>query len=302
MGGALSLAGAAAAAGLIIACHRAGASAGEVAGALAALALALGHGRDLGAVRDRWQAAEAARGRLEALLAAPALRGPCRAAPLSGKPALRFAAVSAGPVRDFSATLGAGGKAVLVGPAGSGKSALLRVAAGLAPPAQGKARVFGADPQRLAPRNLGRTVLYLGPEPPLLAGSLRRALCLGLRRRPDDATLRATAERAGLGPLLDRLGGLDGRLAESGRTLSHGERALIALARLALAPQALALIDGIDAHLDPEARARLADEIARRPGAVLCVLRHPVTALAALPRWTLPGHNPDDGEPAQCRL
>jgi ABC-type transport system involved in cytochrome bd biosynthesis fused ATPase/permease subunit len=196
-------------------------------------------------------------------------------------------------VHDFSATLGAGGKAVLVGPAGSGKSALLRVAAGLAPPARGKARVFGADPQRLAARRLGRTVLYLGPEPPLLAGSLRRALCLGLRRRPDDATLRATAERAGLGPLLDRLGGLDGRVAESGRTLSHGERALIALARLALAPQAMALIDGIDAHLDPKGRARLADEIARRPGAVLCVLRHADTQPPGLARWVLP----NDDEP-----
>ena len=65
-------------------------------------------------------------------------------------------------------------------------------------------------------------IAYVGPRSPILQGSLRRALTLGVSPRPDDDTIHAMAARFGLGALIERLGGLGGRVGESGRTLSDG--------------------------------------------------------------------------------
>lgn len=273
--------------GAALAGWRAGAPAADLAGAFAALALALAQLRALAACWDAWAAAGAARGRLHALLRAPRTRRPGRQRPRAERAALRFEAVSAGPIIGFSARLRRGETAALTGPAGAGKSLLLRLAAGLATAEAGGVRVAGADPRALGARDRTRALVYLGPETPILAGSLRRALALGARPRPDDDALRAVAGRVGLGAALDRLGGLDGSVAEGGRNLSDGERAMVGLARLALRPHALALVDGIDAHLDERGREALIGLLLTRPGAALCAPRHPEVADRLPLRWRI---------------
>ncbi|ALM51320.1 ABC transporter transmembrane domain-containing protein [Halomonas huangheensis] len=67
-------------------------------------------------------------------------------------------------------------------------------------------------------------ILYVCDTPTVLRGSLRRALTLAAAARPGDERLREVAVGCGLGELLKRLGGLDGRLAEQGRNLLPGER------------------------------------------------------------------------------
>jgi ABC-type transport system involved in cytochrome bd biosynthesis fused ATPase/permease subunit len=257
------------AAGAALACWRAGAPAAELAGALAALALMAAPLRDLGGVWDRRRAERAAQARLAALLAAPRLRRAAAAAPRPGRAALAFDAVSAGPLLAFSARLRTGEAALLSGPNGSGKSLLLELAAGLAAPEAGRVRVFGLPPEAAQ-----SAVLHLTAKPVILAGSLRRALAMGLSPMPDDAALEAAARRCGLGCALERLGGLDGRVAEGGRSLSDGEAARIGLVRLALSQAPLALLDEPDAALDTDGRALLAGLIAARTGATLCALRH----------------------------
>ncbi len=281
------LAGGLAAAGAALACWRAEASAGELAGALAALALALGHLRALGGIWDQREAATAAMRRLDTLLAVPPLPRSRRRRPVPGAPALRFEGVSAGPLRGFDGTLAKGEKVALIGVTGAGKTTLLRLAAGLAAPAAGRVRVGGADPCAASAQERARLILHLDSEPVVLSGSLRRALSFGLRRRPDDATLTALVDRLGLGAAMARLGGLDGAVGEGARTLSEGERALIGLGRLILDPQALALLDGIDAHLDARGRVLLAEELAARPGAALIVPRSDCLAIALQKRWQL---------------
>jgi ABC-type multidrug transport system fused ATPase/permease subunit len=281
------VAGGVAGAGAALAAWRAGAAAADLAGAFAALALALAQLRALAAALDAREASRAARDRLDALLRAPRAPRPGRARPREGRAALRFDAVSAGSIDAFSARLRVGGKAALTGGAGAGKSLLLRLAAGLASPETGRVLVAGADPRALGRRDRAAAVIHLGPETPILAGSLRRALSFGARTRPGDDALAAVAARVGLGPALDRLGGLDGAVAEGGRNLSDGERAMVALARLALAPEPLALVDGVDAHLDEGGRRVLAELLADRPGAVLCAPRHPDVAERLPIRWAI---------------
>jgi ABC-type transport system involved in cytochrome bd biosynthesis fused ATPase/permease subunit len=279
------LAGGVAAAGAALACWRAGAPAAELAGALAALALMVAPLRDLAGVWDCRRAERAARARLAALLAAPRLKRAGAAPPLPGRAALRFDDLTAGPLRGFSGRLRGGETALLAGPNGSGKSLLLEIAAGLAAPEAGAARVFG-----LAPAAAREAAFHQSARPVILAGSLRRALALGVSPRPGDAALEAVSRRFGLGPALERLGGLNGRVAEGGRNLSDGEAARIGLVRLALSPDRLALLDEPDAALDAEGRALLATLLAERPGPALCALRHEPPPGLFDRVWTLGGH------------
>ncbi len=277
-----------AALGAILAVFRAGEGPAALAGALAALGLMLTQLRDLAGVWDRRRAHEAARARLDALLSAPRLARPSAARVRKGRPALAFEGVSAGPVTGFDAALAPGEKAALTGPNGAGKSALLRVAAGLDAPEAGRVRVRGAAPASLSVADRRRQILHIGPRPLILAGSLRRALSLGLSPRPDDAALIAAAERAGFDGALSRLGGLDGQVGEGGRTLSAGELARLALARLILSDARLALIDGLDAALDEAGREALLEAVVARKGAVLIACRDEGFAARVGAVWRLP--------------
>jgi ABC-type multidrug transport system fused ATPase/permease subunit len=276
------LAGGLGAAGAALACWRAGAPAAELAGALAALALMVAPLGDLAGVWDHRRAERAAQARLAALLAAPRLKRAEATPPQPGRAALRFEAMTAGPLRCFSARLRRDETALLAGPNGSGKSLLLELAAGLAAPESGRALVFGLPPG--AARD---ATLHQGARPVILAGSVRRALALGVSPRPDDAALETAARRFGLGAALERLGGLDGRVAEGGRNLSDGEAARVGLVRLALSPGKLALLDEPDQALDAEGREMLAALLAERQGPALCALRHAPPPGLFRRAWTL---------------
>lgn len=161
----------------------------------------------------------------------------------------------------------------LVGANGAGKSALLDAIAGLQPPTRGRIRVDRLAPATLTLAERRRTIGLVGPRAPLLAGSLRRALTLGLRPRPADEAILGAANAHGLQPLLARLGGLDGAVAEGGRNLSAGELRRLLLARAALAAPRLLLIDASDDALGPEG-AGLLDRAGRAQGATVLVATH----------------------------
>jgi ABC-type multidrug transport system fused ATPase/permease subunit len=228
---------------------RAGLPAAEAAGALAVLAILALPLRDLAGVRDAHAAWGVARAKLADVLAAP---GAERGRPLRGGPcALRLGATRLAP-----------GEVAAI-EAGPRATALIAAAAGLEP------SVDVTTEERERPP----LAAHVGPRSPVLQGSLRRALTMGARRRPDDAALERLARGFGLGRLIDA-GGLDLRVGEGGRTLHEGERLRALLLRAALREPDLLLIDRPDAAADPEAVA-LIGRIARETGA---------TALVALPK------------------
>lgn len=97
--------------------------------------------------------------------------------------------------------------------------------------------------------------------------------------RPDpvpEAELLAAAEAVGLLPLLEALGGPQGRVDPA--ALSAGERQLIALTRAHLSHAPLALLDEATCHLDPRAEERAERAFAARPGGTLVVVAHRITS------------------------
>ena len=142
----------------------------------------------------------------------------------------------------------------------------------------GSVTLSGLCLTELSRGSLRRGVQRLDSHPPVLKGSLRRNLALGMRQVPSDAKLSRVARKAGLADLLARCGGLDGALAEGGRDLSARERSALSLARILLGTPQLVLLGEALWHLDPSAQDALA---AHLDACGATVLRHPVLAADA---------------------
>jgi ABC-type transport system involved in cytochrome bd biosynthesis fused ATPase/permease subunit len=281
---------------------------GDAAAALAALALLILPLRDLSGIWDRHAAWQTAQQRCVRLLATPPLpdKGRRRRRVRSGTPraaALSFEEAGDGFLDKVSASVAPGQKVGITGRNGAGKSTLLLLAAGLEAPSSGRIRIDGIRSDRLGISARRELVFYQGPRTPILAGSLRRALTLGLRQRPADDVIIAAAARCGLAESVARLGGLDGRLSEAGRNLSAGEIRRVMLARGVLARAPLLLLDEPDDALDRHGRQLIPDLLHSLDSTVLLV-SHDWSTLAGMDEvWFVDdGRRLESGSPQALAL
>ena len=145
----------------------------------------------------------------------------------------------------------------VIGGIGSGKSTLMRLMAGLYPPAQGMVTLDHLDLAHVAEDVLRRNVAYLAQDYRLINGTLRENLILGLSD-PGDAAIMEMATRTGLVKLINaHPKGLDLPISEGGRGLSGGQRVLTGLTRQLLSEARLWLLDEPTANLDSESEARV---------------------------------------------
>lgn len=247
--------------------------AAEAAAAMAALSLMIHPMRDLAGVWDRYRAWTIAREKCSSVLAAPTIERPREGLPPleDAPPLLRFSGVAAGVLVGVDLQALPGEKIAIVGGNGAGKSTLLRLAAGLEQATSGEVTIGGRAAGELNAIERRRMIALMGPRSPILAGSLRRALTMGSSRRPPDTDIAAQAQAFGLGDVLQRLGGLDGTLAEGARNLSSGEARRVLLTRVALSGARLLLLDEPDDALDSDAADVVADLILSTDATALVV-------------------------------
>ena len=149
------------------------------------------------------------------------------------------------------------GLTAIVGPNGSGKTTMLKVASLIYRPDEGVVLVDGVDPWSLDERGalrVRRRVVYVHERPIMLRGSALDNVAKGLTLRG----LSVDEARRGAMEALRELGiaHLALRRAEG---LSMGERQLVALARaIALSPDHI-LLDEPLAHLHVDLRSRVVD-------------------------------------------
>ena len=164
----------------------------------------------------------------------------------------------------LSFTLGAGSAALLLGPNGTGKSSLLRVLAGLLPAAEGQVLWGGENIAREASAH-GRRLRYLGHQEGLKA-SLTVAENLAFQAALGGGEVAPALDAMGLAALADL----------PARVLSAGQKRRLALARLALAPAALWLLDEPTLGLDAASVARFGAMLAahRARGGIVLAATH----------------------------
>nr|WP_223297599.1 ABC transporter ATP-binding protein [Catenulispora acidiphila] len=172
-----------------------------------------------------------------------------------GSGELTFLAVSSGVLRDIDLTVPGGAAVAVVGPSGSGKSALAALAARLRDPEQGSVLLDGVRLPEIAHDQLRAAVGCAFERPTLVGATVADAVAPGLPRERVEASARAARADAFVRLLPS---GYDTPLAEA--PMSGGEAQRIGLARAWTADRLLVL-DDATSSLDTATEALISDAL-----------------------------------------
>jgi putative ATP-binding cassette transporter len=167
-------------------------------------------------------------------------------------------------VKDLSLEMPLGERLLILGARGTGRSSIVRAAAGLWTAGQGRIIRPPLD-----------QVFFLPQQPYLRPGPLRAQLLYGTRREKLlDSQLLAALAQVGFEEILERVGGLDTE-ADWPSVLSAGEQQILAAARLLLANPRFAFLDEATSALGEEKAHRLYAALARTSISYLSVASWP---------------------------
>lgn len=212
-----------------------------------------------------WFAANAALGRINALLGLSA--EPQHSAlrdPFAGRPTVGLAldhvsfAYEEGEtvLDDVSLVVEAGEKVALVGASGGGKSTLVQALLGLYPVKSGQIRYGDAPVTEIGWETVREHVGVVLQHPVLFNDSVRANLTLG--READDASLWQALETAQLQDVIAALPhGLDTVVGRQGVRMSGGQRQRLAIARMIVANPSIVILDEATSALDSDTERRL---------------------------------------------
>ena len=151
----------------------------------------------------------------------------------------------------------AGETLALVGETGAGKSTVMKLLARFYDPDQGSVLADGMDLRSLELQSYRRQLGYVPQEAFLFTGTIRDNIAYG-RPEASEGDVEAAAKAVGAHDLILGLpGGYEHVLSERGRSLSAGQRQLIALARAELVDPAILLLDEATSNLDLATEARV---------------------------------------------
>ncbi len=249
--------------------------------------------QQLSQVFDTWQQATVSMSRISELMATPSgtpeAADPVDPPPLRGEVALEhvdFAYANTGDLPVLAGLdlhIAPGESVALVGETGAGKSTVMKLIARFYDVTGGDVRVDGLDVRDLALGEFRHQLGFVPQEAFLFTGTLRDNIAYG-RPAATDAEVEHAARAVGAHDMIVRHP--DGYLTavtERGRSLSSGERQLIALARARLVDPAILLLDEATSNLDLASEARVQramSEVSRGRTTVLIAHRLPTARTA----------------------
>jgi ATP-binding cassette subfamily C protein LapB len=149
-----------------------------------------------------------------------------------------------------SLTIKPGERIAILGRTGAGKSTLIRMLAGMAPPQEGRILLDGTQLGQIDMADVRRSVGCLLQDASLFHGTLRENLTLAAPLASQEAVQRALKMVCADRLLLNQQHGMDLPLRESGAGLSGGQKQVLMLARLVLREPRIVLLDEPTASLD----------------------------------------------------
>jgi ATP-binding cassette subfamily B protein len=194
--------------------------------------------------------------------AAAAIRGPADAR-LGAADADLVSIKAPEALREIGLRIDAGETVALVGETGAGKSTMVKLLARFYDPDDGSVSVDGIDLRDLDLAAYRHQLGYVPQEAFLFTGTIRDNIAYG-RMSATNAEVEAAARAVGAHDFIAALpGAYHHEVAERGRSLSAGERQLIALARAELVDPAILLLDEATSNLDLANEARVAAAMQR---------------------------------------
>ena len=176
----------------------------------------------------------------------------------------------------------AGHMVALVGPSGAGKTTVTYLMQRYYDPQEGTVRLDGIDLRDLTLPSISGAIGTVMQDTHLFHTSLADNIRYG-RLDATDVEVRAAADAAGLGPLVDRLpDGLQTTVGERGYRLSGGEKQRVAIARAVLNDPPVLILDEATSSLDSrlEREIREATAVLAR-GRTTIVIAHRLSTVVA---------------------
>ena len=169
-----------------------------------------------------------------------------------------------------------GGKYLLTGASGGGKSTLLSLLAGLRGDYRGSITLGGTEMRQLCRESVSGSVCVMTQEPFVFDDTLYNnvALCAPME---EERVVRAL-EEAGLGAFLAALPeGLRTRVGENAAGMSGGERQRLVVARALARRTPVLLLDEATSHLDPDTAGGIERTVLGLEGVTVVLVAHNAT-------------------------
>lgn len=221
--------------------------------------------QQLSQVFDTYQQGRAALKKIGDLLSTP-VGTPAAATPVAQRlrgaidfegVTFQYATATSPALRDLDLSIRAGETMALVGETGAGKSTIVKLVARFYDPTAGVVRVDGVPLPDLDLEHFRQQLGYVPQEAFLFSGTVRDNIAYG-RPGATDLEVEAAARAVGAHDFIARLtGGYHQPVVERGRSLSAGQRQLIALARAYLVDPAVLILDEATANLDLATESRV---------------------------------------------
>ncbi len=188
-------------------------------------------------------------------------------------------------LRGVNLTVNRGDCGALVGPAGSGKSTLMKLILALYPCGEGRIILDGTALEAGAAARC--LMSYVPQGNTLITGTLRENIAFF--RPVSDEAVRDAIRLACLEPFVDSLPhGWDTPIGEHGAGVSEGQAQRIAIARALLHDAPLLLLDECTSALDAETEERLLHNLRGLSGKAVLLISHKDTTVAGCDRvWRL---------------
>jgi ATP-binding cassette, subfamily B, multidrug efflux pump len=182
---------------------------------------------------------------------------------------------------DIDLRVDAGSVLGIVGPPGSGKTALLSLVPRLYDPTAGAIRLDGCDVRRLRLEPLRAAIAFMPQEPFLFAGTIRENITFGDPEVSEQRLVAAARAAALLDTVRGLAQGFDTVVGERGIMLSGGQKQRVALARCLLAEAPLLLLDDPISQVDFETGEAITRALRRLAGRrTILIASHRLSALA----------------------
>lgn len=155
----------------------------------------------------------------------------------------------------------AGSVAALVGPTGAGKTTIINLLTRFYDVNSGRILIDGKDIQAYSRDSLRKCFGIVLQDTYLFSGTIRDNIRYG-RPEATDAEVEAAAVQANAALFIQRLPGqYDTVLAENGGSLSHGQKQLLAIARVILANPAILILDEATSSIDTRTELHIQDAL-----------------------------------------
>jgi ATP-binding cassette subfamily B protein len=248
--------------------------------------------QQLSQVFDVWQQARASMRKIDELMAIPSSTplpehpvdpGRLRGAVRFEDAHFKYPTASTEALRGVNLDIRAGETIALVGETGAGKSTVVKLVARFYDVTAGRVLIDGVAVTELDLGLFRRQLGYVPQEAFLFGGTIRDNIAYG-RPEAGDAEVEAAARAVGAHDFIAGLpGGYLHAVSERGRSMSSGQRQLIALARARLVDPAILLLDEATSNLDlaTEAKVQRAMGVVARGRTTILIAHRLQTAMGA---------------------